>query len=623
MGTFLLRQNTVSQPYVRVLDAFLLTDGALNVAQVSPAAAALLGLSDADVGRPLAELPGRVDGEALAADARRALRDHVLVEREMRLPDGRSVAVQIHPDWSAGERAGVVLSFSEALRASDEHLRLMIENATDYAIFSMDLDRRITSWNVGAERLLGYAEAEIMGQSADIIFTWQDRAAGAPRQESDAALSEGRASDDRFHERQDGSRFWASGVMMRMCDARGQVIGLVKILRDQTQVREAQQALERSQAELQAADAAKDRFLAVLSHELRNPLASIDSAASLLLTQGIPSADRSEAAQVVKRQAGSMKALLDDLLDVSRLKLGRLELRRERIVLADVIESALESVRPLLESAGHRLKVDLPAYAIELDGDPLRLGQVLSNLLANSIKYTPAQGVIEMQASIEDGRAVVRVRDNGMGMDPQRIDRMFEMFEQAQPVAGRSQGLGIGLALAKSIVELHGGRIEAGSGGAGQGSEFRVLLPATRADVAAEPAAAPAPTPVVKKRGLILIADDNIDAGWGIARLLEIAGFSTLRVRGGLEAVKETRRHKPDVAIVDIGMPDLSGHEVARQIRATAWGRHMVLIAATGWGQDSDERDAAAAGFDAHMTKPVDLRKLSALVDDLLAQKRA
>jgi two-component system, chemotaxis family, CheB/CheR fusion protein len=221
----------------------------------------------------------------------------------------------------------------------------------------------------------------------------------------------------------------------------------------------------------------------------------------------------------------------------------------------------------------------------------------------------------------------IAIADSGIGMEADQIGRMFEMYAQGQGGADPSYGLGIGLALAKNIVEMHGGKIEATSAGQGRGSEFRVSLPAARggARVRAPAPVAATPEPAVhgrKQRGLILIADDNVDASWGIARLLEIAGFSTVRVRGGIEALKEARHQRPDAAIVDIGMPDLSGHEVARQIRQNEWGKQMVLIAATGWGQESDERESLAAGFDAHMTKPVDLRKLSATMDELLLKKR-
>jgi two-component system, chemotaxis family, CheB/CheR fusion protein len=603
------------------------------------------------IGKPLTLVAPRAAAGQQVFEQMRAARPITNLDALGRCKDGREihVALSVSPIKDAHESVigGTAIArditeqkrAAEALRSSEERLRLLVENATEFAIFSTDLQRRITIWNSGAERMLGYAEAEVIGQPADIIFTEEDRAAGAPEQEMRTAVAQDRAADERVHQRKDGSRFWASGALMLMRDADGRPVGFVKILRDQTAAREAQLALERSQtdllrvlgeneasrAELQTADAAKDRFLAVLSHELRNPLASIDSAAALLQTASLPQHDRDAAANVVKRQASAMKSLLDELLDVSRLKLGRLELHCEDVLLSTVIASALETTRSMLETAGHRLQLEVPEQPIAFHADPLRLGQVISNLLTNAIKYTPAGGTITLKARLTDGEAVIAVKDTGVGIEPAQIDHMFEMFAQGQPGADRSHGLGIGLALVKNIVELHGGRVEASSPGLGKGSEFRVILPAKAAPAA--PPATPAPAPKeqprwAKKRGLVLIADDNLDAGWGIARLLEIAGFATLRVNGGIEAVKETRKHKPDVGIIDIGMPDLNGHEVARQIRQTEWGKHMVLIAATGWGQESDERAAEDAGFDTHMTKPVDLRKLSAVVDDLLARKR-
>jgi len=537
-------------------------------------------------------------------------------------------------DIGAAKRA------EEALRSSEERMRLVIENAREYAIFSTDLERRITIWNTGAQRLLGWSEDEVLGKSADFIFVPEDRSQGAPDREVATALAEGRAADDRMHQRKDGSRFWASGAMMLMRNAGGEAVGFVKILRDQTAARESREALERSQAELlrvlaenekaraelQANDTAKDRFLAILSHELRNPLASIDSAVTLMLSDGARPTDRNAANAVVQRQARVMKVLLDDLLDVSRLKLGRLELKRATVRLTEVMSYALDTTATLMTEAGHQLTVDLPPFEVELEGDALRLGQVIGNLLTNAIKYTPHGGQVRVRAALEDDRLQISVSDNGVGIEPARIDSMFEMFTQGQIGEEGSHGLGIGLALVRSLVELHGGEIHAASEGPGRGSEFRITLPGARkADVAppavaAPPAAAPDRP---RKRGLILIADDNEDAGWGIARLLEIAGFETRRVTGGVEAVKEIAKHKPDVGIIDIGMPDLSGHEVARQVRRTEWGKHMVLVAATGWGQESDQREALDAGFDTHMTKPVELRKLSEVVDELLARRRA
>jgi two-component system CheB/CheR fusion protein len=607
------------------------------------------------IGQPAAMLaPGRDAEQADIATRLREARPLSNFETVRRRKDGSDVhvALSISPiKDTPGEVIGATAiarditqqrEAAEALRSSEERLRLVVENAREYAIFSMDLERRITVWNSGAQRLLGYTGAEALGQLADVIFSEEDRAAGAPEHEMKVALAEGRASDDRFHRRKDGSRFWASGAMMLMRDAQGRAVGFVKILRDQTAVQVTQQALENSRAELQraldeneqartelkAADAAKDRFLAVLSHELRNPLASITSSAALLHMPELPAKHRESAAEVVKRQAAAMKAMLDDLLDVSRLKLGRLELQREPVKLSQAVHSALELTRPLLEAAGHKLKVDLPSTDIELEADPLRLGQVLSNLLTNAIKYTSSAGTITLRARLDGSQVEISVADTGVGMEPAQIERMFDMFAQAESVANRKHGgLGIGLALVKNIVELHGGRVEATSRGPGKGSEFRVRFPAVGAasHAPAQPNADPpgAAAGEHRPRGLILIADDNVDAGWGIAKLLEIAGFATVLVKSGNEALKEARRRKPDVGILDIGMPDLSGHEVARQIREAEWGKRMVLIAATGWGQESDEREAIAAGFDAHMTKPVDLRKLSAVLDDLLLRKRA
>ena len=527
-----------------------------------------------------------------------------------------------------------------ALRESEERLRLMIENASEYAIFSMDRQRRITIWSAGAERLLGYSELEVVGRSGEIIFTAEDLAAGAVDAEVQTALSEGRAGDDRYHVRKDGSAFWASGALMLMRDAAGEVVGFVKILRDMSQARATQQALEHSRAELttalaenecarrdlEQADAAKDRFLAVLSHELRNPLASIASAAELLRAAPAQVDAPTRAAQVVQRQAAAMKVLLDDLLDVSRLRLGRLELRRTSVTLAAVVENALEATRPLVENARHILTVQLPVQQVHLEADLLRLGQVLSNLLSNAVKYTPEGGRIELHAEIVGPEVMLTVTDTGIGMEAGDIDRMFDMFSQAPEALDRaSGGLGIGLALARSIVEMHGGWIRASSPGFGKGSQFKVGIPYRRAAMA--PPAEPPLTEVAAKDStvglLVLIADDNADAGWGLAKLLELSGFRTLLAGGGQEAFRLAERERPAVVVLDIGMPDLSGHEVAQRMRAAAWGRDMVLIAATGWGQEADQLKSRQAGFDVHLTKPLDLRMLKDVIAEQLARRRA
>jgi two-component system CheB/CheR fusion protein len=516
----------------------------------------------------------------------------------------------------------------EALRESEERFRLMLENAVDYAIFSVDMGRCVKSWNTGAERLLGYTEAEILGRSADVIFTEEDRAAGAPEEEVRTALRAGRASDDRLHQRKDGSRFWASGALMPMHNGDGAVIGLVKVLRDQSEQRAAQQEVEQSRSELldalraneaarkalEAADAAKDRFLAVLSHELRNPLASISGAAELLAPVELLTPEQGRAARVIRRQASAMKVLLGDLLDVSSLRRGRLVLRRERVTAQGIVEAALEATDPLIEFGRHKLELDVSGDEILLDADPMRLTQVVSNLLSNAAKYTPDKGEIRLSLHANRGDAVFAVTDNGIGMDPETVETMFEMFTQSVHAHDRAAGgLGIGLALVRNIVELHGGTVTGESKGLGLGSRFTVRIPLAERRVAETepaqetPAAAlsSAMAPVEAGPPRVLLADDNVDALWGMARMLSISGFSVKTADNGVDALRVAEHFRPDAAVLDIGMPGLDGHEVARRIRAQPWGRGMLLVAATGWSQPEDKLAALEAGFDEHLVKPV------------------
>jgi two-component system, chemotaxis family, CheB/CheR fusion protein len=615
----------------------------------------ILGYEGAEaIGRHLSFLsPGRAEladeflrrvaaGESLQQDMVRQRKDGAEVHLAVSVSPIHEADGRVIGGTAIARDIGEQRAAREALRASEERLRLVVENARDYAIFSIDLERRVTSWNRGAERLLGYAEAEVIGQTADLIFTDSDRAAGAPEQEMHTTITEGRASDDRLHQRKDGSLFWASGLSMLMRDGQGAAVGAVKVLRDQTAERDSRQALEASQSELiqalaetqrarqqlEMADAAKDRFLAVLSHELRNPLASIASASELLMMPKLPEAALEKAAQVVQRQARAMKVLLDELLDVSRLSLGRLTLTRRPVSIAHVVQSALETTKPLVQAAGHELVVELPPGTVEVDGDALRLAQVVSNLVGNAAKYTPEGGRIVVRAEVFHDEVVLTVEDNGIGMDPAEIDRMFDLFSQASGAVNRSNGgLGIGLALARNIVELHGGWIMASSAGPGQGSHLRVGLPLLRVAPAEAPVASPEPTPqplkpaVAAEGELVLVADDNGDAAWGLAKLLELSGFRAVLARSGEEALAVAEQQRPAVALLDIGMPDLSGHDVARRLREREWGRAMILIAATGWGQEADIRESMQAGFDAHLTKPLNVGRIKSLIEELAARR--
>jgi CheY-like chemotaxis protein/two-component sensor histidine kinase len=315
-----------------------------------------------------------------------------------------------------------------------------------------------------------------------------------------------------------------------------------------------------------------------------------------------------------------MALLLDDLLDVSRISRGKLQLRLARIDLASVVAAAVETSAPLVEARRHRLEVVLPPQPVALMADPVRMAQVLGNLLSNAAKYTPPGGTIRLVAQQEADRLLLHVRDNGLGLSPEHIEAIFDMFSQVAAAAEHAQGgLGIGLALSRGLVQLHGGTLQARSEGPGQGAEFTVALPLPAQPAAhgdTEDARTPEAARDAVRRRRVLIADDNADALSTMAMLLEMEGHEVHTAGDGEQAVAQAEAVRPDIAILDIGMPRLNGHEVAARIRSAEWGKRVLLIALTGWGQAHDQERARAAGFDHHCTKPVDLAQLLALVDE-------
>jgi PAS domain S-box-containing protein len=372
--------------------------------------------------------------------------------------------------------------------------------------------------------------------------------------------------------------------------------------------------IQQTETSLQDANRRKDEFLATLAHELRNPLAPIRNAVELMRRANGDAALREKARSMMERQVAQMVRLVDDLLDVSRITRGKLQLRKERVELAEVVRSAVEAARPVIDTHAHQLTISLPATPIHLDADPIRVAQMLANLLNNAAKYTEKGGHIWLTADAQDNQAVVSVRDTGIGIDPEHLPHLFEMFSQVAPALERSQGgLGIGLALVKGLVELHGGRVEAHSDGLGKGSEFMIYLP-----VLDGPAAA-AHQPVEHaghsaSRRRILVVDDNRDAADSLVVMLQMMGHDTEVTYDGLEGLQAAATHLPDMAVLDIGMPKMNGYDVARHIRKQPWGTGMVLIALTGWGQEEDRRRAFEAGFDHHLTKPVEAARLEKLV---------
>ena len=500
------------------------------------------------------------------------------------------------------------LVIERALRDS-ERLYRAIGESLDYGVWICDAQGRNTYASDSFLRLTGITQQECSD------FRWAQALHPDDREAMIASWKECvRAGTVWYREHRvrgvDGNYhpILAQGVPIR--DDAGNITSWAGINLDIGRLKQTEQALRE-------ADRRKDEFLATLAHELRNPLAPIRNAARLL---GLPAANeeqRAWARDIITRQVRNMALLLDDLLDVSRITRGQLELKKDYVDLRAVIETAIESARPLIDSKKHALIVDMPEEPVRIAVDPLRVSQILSNLLNNSAKYTDPCGHIELRASVDHGDLQLSVRDNGIGLRAETLPGIFEMFSQVSSAVDRAEGgLGIGLALVKGLVSLHGGRVEARSEGLGKGSEFIVRLTQCVASVPLPIATAPTPStdPIPMPRRRLLVADDNRDAATTLSAILELSGYSVATLFTGQDALAAAERLKPDAYLLDIGMPDMSGYDLARRIRHEAWGRHAYLVALTGWGQTQDKEAARAAGFDEHLTKPVDPAVLEALL---------
>jgi PAS domain S-box-containing protein len=501
----------------------------------------------------------------------------------------------------------------ETAHAQKEWYSLVLSSMNDEVYFT-DRERRYTYANHAVLREFGYnaegVELEKIVSSLEVL-----RPDGTPRPIEEAPPLRSLKGEIVRDEEQLVRNPRTGELRHRLVssapvrDAAGEIIGAVSVVRDVTE----QQRIERA---LREADHRKDVFLASLSHELRNPLAPIRTAAQILESADASRDDMRRSAAIISRQVAHMGALLDDLLDVSRFTHGELILERQHVPLHEVLAAAVEVAQPLLTARGHRLHLEPLRPAPVLDVDPVRLTQVISNLLTNAAKYTDPGGDVTLACRLDSEALVLFVSDTGIGIAPELHARIFEMFVQADPTRGYAEGgLGIGLALAKTIVEAHGGRIEVASATGDRGSTFTVTLPRSVV-VAGGPAeddsrrhAAPARAP---RR--VLVADDNPDGAASLGMLLEASGHEVHLAHDGTQALEVAARVRPHVALLDIGMPGLDGYQVAARIRRESWGGEMKLIAMTGWGQDADKLAARQAGFDHHLTKPVDPAKLDSLL---------
>jgi signal transduction histidine kinase len=386
---------------------------------------------------------------------------------------------------------------------------------------------------------------------------------------------------------------------------------LVAIVRALLRMRRAEHELQQAHDRLQEADRRKDEFLAMLAHELRNPLAPIRNGVEILKSPD--EAIRERARQLIGRQVEHMSRLVDDLLEVSRITTGRLLLRREFVTASEVVKVAVETVRPLLEEFRHELTLTLAAEPIVLHADVARLEQVFTNLLTNAIKYTDPGGHVRVTEQLDGDQYVLRVRDNGVGISPALLPHVFDLFTQGERSLDRSQGgLGIGLALVQRLTQLHGGSVEVTSV-VGQGSEFVVRLPAVRAATPPPPPVAVAPRPVVRPLR-ILVVDDSVDTAESFAMLLQASGHTVRTAFDGLAAIDEALDFHPDVVLLDIGLGGLNGYEVAARLRHAPSLQGVVLVAVTGYGQETDRQKSLQAGFDEHLVKPADFGRLEQIL---------
>ena len=421
----------------------------------------------------------------------------------------------------------------------------------------------------------------------------------------------------RFRHFKTGEPRWMAYKVLTLKDSENQAIGFATVSQDITDRKRLEDNLRLLAADLSENDRRKNEFLATLAHELRNPLAPMSNMLEVLKRADGNAEILKRAHETIERQLGQMVRLVDDLLDLNRITHDRLELRRSEVEFSSVIQQAVEVARPLIDAAGHQLTVSLPDEPIYLNADRTRLAQVFGNLLNNSSKYTKPGGTLSLTAKRCGDEVAVTVKDNGAGIPADKLDSIFDMFMQVDRTAERSQGgLGIGLTLVKRLVEMHGGTIEPRSAGEGTGSEFVVRLPVLSG-----------PTATARSHGEIerespaqrrvLIVDDNRDSADSLAMLLEITNNETYMAHDGVSALEAIEQHRPEVVLLDIGLPKLDGHEVCRRVREQPWGKSIVIIALTGWGQEDDRRKSHEAGFNGHLVKPVDYDQLLALLSDL------
>ncbi len=608
----------------------IFVDSDLCIRRYTPRSAGVFNILPGDVGRSLLDLTHRLDYPALGDDVARVVESLQSIERDVAGRDGRAFQARIKPYQTANRRVeGAVITLLDvtSLRDAEDRaargdadMQVAMQRSSDFAVIAMDTNGVITGWNSGAQAIFGFTPEEIAGERAHILFVPEDREAGVPEQEFETARAEGRAEDNRWHLRKDGTRIFCSGVTTPV-DVGG-LRGYVKIARDITRQRQDDQARERQleqarlrRATAEAAVALKDEFLAVMSHELKHPLnlinvsAEIVSRAAAQALQASPHAAR--AMDTLKHAVRTQGKIIDDLLDLSRVRTGKLALELLAVDMVAIAHAAVETAAADVAAAELDIRLEACKPSVLVNADAARLNQIVWNLLSNATKFTPAGGTITVRVSIENGCGRLDVADTGIGIDPAVVPRVFEMFGQVHSRATRMQtGLGIGLALVKQLVEHQGGRIEGHSEGAGKGARFSVWIPLYARALAMLPDIETVASRTDFSGLRILVVDDDPVTVESLQVLLEMEGAEVTATTGGRQALEALQRAPHDIVLTDLGMPEMDGYQLLSAIRERPEWTDLPVIALTGFGRSADVLKTGSAGFTGHIGKPVAIREL-------------
>ncbi|SAK78535.1 PAS/PAC sensor hybrid histidine kinase [Caballeronia fortuita] len=609
------RQTVLDNAHV----AFVSMDEAGMVVDGNEAACALFGWKQHEVtGRELALfiVPERFrDAHRKGLTRYLATGEARMINRRVELPalrrDGSEFAAEltISEVWYEGQRQFACfvhdITDRHVANEANERLRLLIDSVSDYAICMLDQNGHVRSWNSGARAIYGFTASEAIGRHFALFYTSDEHGRDRPADDLALAARRGRIEHEDWHVRKDGSEFWAHVMLSALPNNNGGEQGFVKITRDMT----ARRRLE----ELEASSRRMNEFLALLGHELRNPLAPIRNAVSILKLKSSDDADVIRSRQIVDRQLAHLTKLVDDLLEAGRVSSGKIRLTTGIVDIADVVHLSVEGSQPLFDERAQRIDVKESGQPLFVNGDPTRLVQALNNLLNNASKFSPPASTITLEVGPRGGTVMVRVIDEGRGISAEALGTVFDLFVQEHPPGAHADegGLGIGLTLVRAIAELHGGHVEAKSGGAGRGSVFSLWLPIAEPPARGTPSGA-TPAALASRQLDVLVVDDNRDSADSMTLLVDMLGHNARAAYDGPGALESFEAARPQVVLLDLSMPGMTGFDVIRRMRGDGDrpGKRVIVAAMTGLGSDEDMARTRAAGFDAHLVKPVDLPEL-------------